>query len=86
MDGLKPLKPLNPDGNLKSWKCGNHGNKILFMAATEYDKKPGNAEISSHIYLIELKYLISDFRLQQFKDETKLGKTLHTYIYIYIDR
>ena len=22
MDGLKPLKPLNPDGNLKSWKCG----------------------------------------------------------------
>ena len=31
-------------------KTGNHGNKILFMTATEYDKKPGNAEISSLSY------------------------------------
>ena len=30
-----------------------------------------NAEITSHIYIYESNYLISDFRLQQFKDETK---------------
>ena len=30
-----------------------------------------NAEITSQIYIYESNYLISDFRLQQFKDETK---------------
>ena len=35
-------------------------------------------EITSHLYLIESNYLISDFRLQQFKDETKLKKSLRT--------
>ena len=30
-----------------------------------------HAEITSHIYIYESNYLISDFRLQQFKDETK---------------
>ena len=37
-----------------------------------------NAETSSYIHLIESNYLISDFRLQQFKDETKLDETLQT--------
>ena len=41
--------------------------------STESNKKSeiDNAEITSHIYIYESNYLISDFRLQQFKDETK---------------
>ena len=41
------------------------------------DKKSeiNNAEITSYIHLIESNYLISDFRLQQFKDKTKSGET-----------
>ena len=37
-----------------------------------------NAEINSHVHLIESNYLISDFRLQQFKDETSSDETLQT--------
>ena len=37
-----------------------------------------NAEKNSHVHLIEFNYLISDFRLQQFKDETSSDKTLQT--------
>ena len=40
--------------------------------------KTGNAEITFHIHLTESNYLISDFRLQQSKDETKLDETLQT--------
>ena len=44
------------------------------------DKKSeiNNAEITSYIHLIESNYLISDFRLQKFKDETKSDETLQT--------
>ena len=37
-----------------------------------------NAEITSHKHLIESNYFISDFRLQQFKDEIKSDETLQT--------
>ena len=37
-----------------------------------------NAEITSYIHLTESKYLISNFRLQQFRDETKSDKALQT--------
>lgn len=40
----------------------------------------GNCKISSHIYLTNSNHLICDFRLQQFKNETKLGKTLLIHI------
>ena len=35
-----------------------------------------NAEITSYIHLTESKYLISNFRLQQFRDDSKLLHTL----------
>ena len=37
-----------------------------------------NAEITSYIHLTESNYLISNFRLQQFRDETKSDKALQT--------
>ena len=42
-----------------------------------------NAELSSHIYLTESNYLISDFRLKHFKEETQSDKNLQ-YLLNYI--
>ena len=44
------------------------------------DRKPeiNYAEITSYIQLTESNYLISNFRLQQFKDETKSDEALQT--------
>ena len=36
-----------------------------------------------YVHLIESNYLISDFRLQQFKDETSSDKTLQTLLTIF---
>ena len=42
------------------------------------DSKIFNAEITSHINLTESNYLVSDFRTEQFNDETTPGNILQT--------
>ena len=52
MDKLKPLKPLNLDGNLlQDWKLWKQ-QFYLFMTATEYDKKPDNVKSSLLLHCI----------------------------------
>ena len=59
--------------------------KLLTVAdtlsrASLKDSKPEieESEIISHVHSIESNYLISDYRLQQFKDETRKDETLQT--------
>ena len=63
--------------------------KLLTVAdtlsrASLKDSKPEieKSEIISHVHSIESNYLISDYRLQQFKDETRKDKTLQTLLNI----
>ena len=64
----------------------NHVKGSLLTVADTLSRAPlknkmseiDNAEITSHIHLTESNYLISDFRLQQFKDETKSDETVQT--------
>ena len=42
------------------------------------ESKIFNAEITSHINLTESNYFVSDFRTEQFNDETTPGNILQT--------
>ena len=81
MDRLKPLKPLNLDGNLlqnwKSWKQDFN----LFMTAAEYDEKPDNVKSSSLLHCIDerAREVYNTFNFYTTADLMKLEKFLEPF-------
>ena len=61
-------------------KTGNHGNKILFMTATEYDKKPDNARSSLLLHCIgEQGEVYNTFTFSTTADSMKLEKIMEQF-------
>ena len=61
-------------------KTGNYGNKILFMTATEYDKKPDNARSSLLLHCIgEQGEVYNMFNFSTTADSMKLEKIMEQF-------